>query len=67
MKQFYSALYFTLVDRPNPELMNANIVKRTIRIDNLNLLPRVRKLNSKTVELLINSGRIGALHFFKLN
>ena len=67
MKQFYSALYFTLVDRPNPELMNASVIKRTISIDNLNLSPRVRKLDARTVQSLINSGHTGALHFFKLN
>jgi NTE family protein len=67
MKQFYSAFYFTLVDKPNPELMNPNVVKRTISIDNLNLSPRVRKLDTKTVESLIDSGRKGARNFFKLN
>ena len=67
LKQFYSALYFTLVDKPNPELMNASVIKRTISIDNLNLSSRVRKLDAKTVESLINSGRSGALHFFNLN
>ncbi|HSY62318.1 MAG TPA: patatin-like phospholipase family protein [Cytophaga sp.] len=66
MKQFYSALYFTLVDKPNPELTNTSIIKRTISIDNLNLPPRVRKLDAETVESLINSGRSGALHFFNL-
>lgn len=66
MKEFYSALYFTLVDKPNPELMNANVIKRTISIDNLNLSPRVRKLDPKTMQSLINSGRNGALNFFKL-
>lgn len=67
MKQFYSALYFTLVDKPNPELSNPSVIKRTISIDNLNLSPRVRKLDAETVQSLINSGRAGALHFFKLN
>ncbi|WP_018341619.1 patatin-like phospholipase family protein [Cytophaga aurantiaca] len=65
--QFYSALYFTLVDKPNPELAYANVTKRTISIDNLNLSPRVRKLDPEIVQSLINSGRVGALHFFKLN
>jgi len=67
MRQFYSALYFTLVDKPNPELMNSAIIRRAISIDNLNLSPRVRKLDTKTIDSLINSGRSGARNFFKLN
>jgi len=67
LKHFYTALYLTLIDKPNPELRYASVVKRTISIDNLNLSPRVRKLDSKTIEALIVSGRAGTLHFFKLN
>ncbi len=65
MDQFASALYFTLVDKPNPELSQVSTIKRTISIDNLNLSPRVRKLDSETVDALIASGRAGALIFFK--
>ena len=65
MDQFASALYFTLVDKPNPELSQASTIKRTISIDNLNLSPRVRKLDPETVDALIASGRSGALIFFK--
>jgi len=65
MNEFSAALYFTLVDKPNPELRNASVLKRTISIDNLNLSPRVRKLDSEIVEALINSGRRGAIDFFK--
>ncbi|MGN6644943.1 MAG: patatin-like phospholipase family protein [Cytophaga sp.] len=65
MDQFASALYFTLVDKPNPELSQVSTIKRTISIDNLNLSPRVRKLDPETVNALIASGRAGALSFFQ--
>jgi NTE family protein len=64
--QFSSALYFTLIDRANPELSNNYTYKRTISIDNLNLSPRVRKLDPKTIDSLIKSGRSGARSFFKI-
>jgi NTE family protein len=64
MSDYLKALYHTLIDKANPEVMNPNSIRRTIAIDNLNLSGRVRKLPRKTISALVENGKEGARRFF---
>jgi NTE family protein len=64
MNDYLKALYHTLIDKANPEVMNPNSIRRTIAIDNLNLSGRVRKLPGKTINALVQNGKEGARRFF---
>jgi NTE family protein len=64
---YLSALYHTLIDKPNPEANGHHTVQRTITISNLNISPRIRKLPEKTITALLQSGKEGVRRFFKLS
>lgn len=64
MNDYIKALYHTLIDKANPEVTDANSIRRTIAIDNLNLSGRVRKLPGKTIAALVENGKTGARRFF---
>src|SRR6185503_14028549 len=49
MHDYLRALYHTLIDKANPEVMHPASLRRTITINNLNLSGRVRKLSKKTI------------------
>ncbi len=60
LKQYLSAVYQTVIDKPNPENTSSN---RTLLISHLNLSGRPRKLSNKTIQSLLESGREGARNF----
>lgn len=62
LRQYISAVYQTIIDKPNPELTSS---KRSLLISHLNLSGRPRKLSNKTIQALIESGRQGARNFIK--
>ena len=50
-----------MIDKPVPEEEK----DRTVVIDDLDLSPKVKKLDSKTIAALIESGRQGVKEFLK--
>lgn len=64
LQDYIQALYRTVVDKSNPDGRPPYTLFRTIAIDNLDLSGRVRKLSSKTILRLLESGRQGARRFF---
>ncbi|HEX6915347.1 MAG TPA: patatin-like phospholipase family protein [Chitinophagaceae bacterium] len=61
LNEYFSAVYKTLIDRPNPDEPGLN---RTITISDLGLSGRVRKLPQATINRLIESGKEGVRKFF---
>jgi NTE family protein len=64
IKDYFKAVYVTLIDKANPEAEGNNQWRRTITISTLNTSGRVRKLPKKVVEALLESGREGTRRFF---
>lgn len=64
LREYMSAVYQTLIDKPNPD---GSWLKRTITISHLNMTGRVRKLSRLTIKKLAESGRQGVREFFKIN
>ncbi len=67
LRDYFKALYHTLIDKANPDGNGNYNMNRTIAIDNLNLFGRVRKLPQRTVNGLMESGREAVRRFFKVN
>lgn len=65
IKDYFKAVYVTLIDKASPEAEGNNQWRRTITISTLNYSGRVRKLPRKVVDDLLESGREGARRFFK--
>lgn len=66
LQDYIQAIYRTVVDKSNPDGRAPYTLFRTIAIDNLDLSGRVRKLSSKTILRLLESGRQGARQFFAM-
>ncbi len=64
LSQYVSAVYQTIIDKPNPD---PSFIRRTISISHLNLPGRVRKLSEATIQKLVESGRQGVRNFFSAN
>ena len=64
MQDYLKAMYHTLIDKANPEATHPCSPHRTIAINNMNLSGRVRKLPKKTVDALVENGRVGVRQFF---
>jgi NTE family protein len=64
MRDYLRALYYTLIDKANPEALQPGSLHRTIAINSMHLSGRVRKLSRKTINALIENGRAGARQFF---
>ena len=64
VRNYFMAMYHTLVDKPNPELTDSNTLHRTIMISNLNISGRVRKISDETVARFVQSGKEGVRAFF---
>lgn len=67
LREYFKALYHTLIDKANPDGYGNYMANRTIAIDNLHLFGRIRKLPVKTVNGLMESGRAGVRKYFKVN
>ncbi len=65
IKDYFKAVYVTLIDKANPEAEGNSQWRRTITISTLNHSGRVRKLPKKVVEELLESGREGTRRFFQ--
>ena len=65
VRNYLGAAYRTLVDKPNPEVSDTNLIHRTVMISNMNVSGRVRKLSRKTVDAFIECGRQGVRSFLK--
>jgi NTE family protein len=64
LRDYWKALYQTIIDKANPDGKGLYPLNRTIAINNLHLFGRVRKLPKKTVNGLMESGREGVRAFF---
>jgi NTE family protein len=64
MRDYLKALYHTLIDKANPDVLHPNSLRRTIAINNMNMSGRVRRLPEKTIDSLIEHGREGVRRFF---
>ena len=64
MRDYFKALYHTLIDKANPDFNGHYTLHRTIAINSMNLSGRVRRLSKKTVNSLVESGREGVRRFF---
>jgi NTE family protein len=65
IKDYFKAVYITLIDKASPEAEGNSQWHRTITISTLNYSGRVRKLPKKVVDDLLESGREGARRFFQ--
>lgn len=65
IKDYFKAVYITLIDKANPEADGNSQWHRTITISTLHYSGRVRKLPKKVVDDLLESGREGARRFFQ--
>ena len=65
VRNYFGAVYRTLIDKPNPEVSDTSLLHRTIMISNLNVSGRVRKISDKTIEAFVEAGRQGVRDFFK--
>ena len=63
-RNYFMAMYHTLIDKPNPELTDSNSIHRTIMISNLNISGRVRTVSTKTIVQFVQSGQKGVRAFF---
>jgi NTE family protein len=61
LRDYILAVFRTAIDRPNPDEPG---VSRTITLSDMGLGGRVRKLPQKTIDDLIESGKIGVRKFF---
>ena len=65
VRNYVGAVYRTLIDKPNPEVSDSNLLHRTIMISNMNVSGRVRKIPRKTITAFIECGRQGVRDFFQ--
>jgi NTE family protein len=61
LSDYLTALYQTVVDRPNPDKISLH---RTINISHFGISGRVRKLPASLIQRLVESGRQGVRDFF---
>lgn len=65
VRNYVGAVYRTLIDKPDPEASDSNLLHRTILISNMNVSGRVRKISYKTINAFIECGKQGVRNFFK--
>ncbi len=64
MRDYFKALYITLIDKPNPDMRSASTLRRTISISNMNVSGRIRKIARETLDGFVQCGREGVRRFF---
>lgn len=65
IRNYFGAVYRTVIDKPNPEASDSNLLRRTILISNLNVSGRVREIPYKTVNAFVEAGKEGVRDFFR--
>ncbi len=65
VRNYFGAVYRTLIDKPNPEASDTALLHRTITISNMNVSGRVRNISRKMVDAFIECGRAGVRNFFE--
>jgi NTE family protein len=58
-----NASYITVIDKPAPEILDTNLLKRTLFINNKNINPKLKKMKRSTRLMLIHAGEQGAREY----
>lgn len=64
VRDYFRALYHTIIDKANPDGYGNYALHRTIAINNMNLPGRIRKLPPKVIDKLLENGRAGVRSYF---
>jgi len=67
IKQYFGAFYNIIIENLNRQTLTKEDWKRTVSISDGNVSPKVRKLATEEVEVLIHNGMAGTKNYFSRN